>query len=278
MITNIGPAHLDTFGSLEGVRRGKWGLVRYLNANGGHFFTNTADPWIRDQEFHPESTTFFGADESVLDPVPNSVRGQFVSADPNLELRYYPQHDMDPVPIRSRLFGAYNFDNVMAAIAVGRHFKIPLEEIIKAIEQFQAVENRSQTVNWGGNTYIFDSGSVNPASLNAALENFGRTSTSKKIVVLADMLRLGGYSAAAHREAIHLASRLGFDQVIFVGEWYWRERDPEIGIYFRHTPGLRNWWSRQSFQGATILVKGAIRFKLVDVLGLSEIIKREREK
>jgi UDP-N-acetylmuramoyl-tripeptide--D-alanyl-D-alanine ligase len=174
--------------------------------------------------------------------------------------------------LQTRLVGGYNLDNVLGAVAVGRHFGIEPVDINAAITAFAPVTNRSQLVSHEGVDYILDSGSVNPTSLEAALRNFGALEADGKVLVLGSMLRLGESSDQAHREAIALARSIRPDSAVFVGEGYWRVRDRAFGYYFRDTPALRRWWRAGDYLGMTVLVKGASRYHLENVLGLEKLM------
>ena len=261
VLTRVGIGHLNTYGSIENIRKGKWELPDYLFENGGHFFQNLDDEWIRKQPVPAGSRTTYGTRPEA------EVRGEFTAADPFLRLRWFPP-GRAPLEIRTQLFGRYNTENVLAAIAVGTHFGVEPEAIAGAIEACPPADNRSQLVRKGSNTFILDSGSVTPTSLEAALSNFGRLEADGKIAVLADMLRLAGQTAESHREAIRHVRSLGLEQAVFVGENYWNVRDEKAGLFFRNTPALRRWWQEQRLEAKTILVKGAIRFRLRDVLGV----------
>ena len=264
ILTNVGVAHLGTYGSVEGIRRGKWELVDYLQANKGIFYANMLDPWIREQDLPPEQTIRFGQSDSSSLP---DVSGRILSADPCLRLVWEPP-EAEPIEIQTQLVGAYNFDNVMAAIAVGLQFGLAPMQIAKAIESCPALNNRSQWIERAGNQFILDSGSVNPSSLNAALTNFAQLTASPKMLILADLLRLGGQTQQAHQDAIATARRTGVERAVFIGPNYWQARDATFGTYFRSVPAFRRWWRRQRLTGHTILVKGAIRFNLAQIIGL----------
>jgi UDP-N-acetylmuramoyl-tripeptide--D-alanyl-D-alanine ligase len=266
LLTNIGVAHLVTYGSVDGIRRGKWELVDYLLANGGHFFANNNDTWIREQVLPADQTTTFGS--QALEPNPEVI-GEFLSADPLLRLSWTPP-GAEPLEIQTRLVGAYNFENVMAAIAVGQHFGVELAQIVAAIEACEPADNRSQWIQQGGNQFVLDSGSVNPSSLAASMTNFEQIRSSSKMVVLADMMRLGSQTHAAHREAIAHAKQMNLIQAVFVGPHYWRARDPDFGQYFRSTTIFERWWRQQTFSDRLVLVKGAMRFGLVELMGFGQ--------
>jgi len=157
-ITNFGKAHLEGFGSLEGVVQGKTELYVHLKRREKTVFVNTNDPQQVEQSKGINAVAFGGASSTY--PI------EFVTADPFVELKF------DTLEINSQLIGAYNFNNIAAAIAIGKHFKVSNEDIQEAIEQYIPTNNRSQILEKGTNKIILDAYNANPSSMKVALENF----------------------------------------------------------------------------------------------------------
>lgn len=203
LLTNVGRAHLEGFGGVEGVRRGKGELYDYLAANGGRAFVRRDD----------ETLVRMAAE-----------RG-------NLAVEFYDSAIADGV--EHRLEGAFNRLNVAAAMAVGRYFGVDEERIRDAVAAYRPDNNRSQRQRTGRNTLVVDCYNANPSSMQASLTNFlAEASADGKIAVLGDMLELGAWSGAEHRAAIRQALAGDVEQLWLVGAEFaaaWRAMDAADG-------------------------------------------------
>lgn len=220
LITNVGKAHLLGFGSFEGVMKTKGELYDYLRRTADKVFINADNPYLckmaseRNLQSDPERPY------SLL--IPYGVEYQhariLTASEEHPFLRIViPTDDGREVPVNTELVGTYNADNVMAAIAVGGHFGVSLEDAAKAVEAYHPSNNRSQMTKTESNLLIVDAYNANPTSMAAALDNFASVSADRKAALLGDMLELGTESVEEHIGVVRKALGIGLDEVCFVG-------------------------------------------------------------
>ncbi|MCG8883449.1 UDP-N-acetylmuramoyl-tripeptide--D-alanyl-D-alanine ligase [Tenacibaculum finnmarkense] len=198
-ITNFGSAHLEGFGSLEGVIKSKSELYDFLIKNNKNIFVNPEDV-IQVAKTKDANTVLF--EKSI----------GFIKANPFVELSFAS------LEIQSNLIGTYNFSNISAAITIGDYFKISKEKIKAAIEKYTSSNNRSQVIKTQNNSIILDAYNANPTSMKVALESFNSLEAKHKTVILGDMFELGNYSKTAHQTIVDLTLSFNFDKAFFVGE------------------------------------------------------------
>ncbi|WP_291867138.1 UDP-N-acetylmuramoyl-tripeptide--D-alanyl-D-alanine ligase [Maribacter sp.] len=209
-ITNFGKAHLEGFGSLEGVIQGKSELYEYLTANKKHLFLNADDPiqkskldnYIQKFGFSQEQKEYYNI--------------ELLSANPFVSIK------VEDTIIESQLIGKYNFTNCCAAIVMGKYFSIPLSLIKEAIESYIPENNRSQIIEKQGNKIILDAYNANPTSMKAALESFSSLKEDTKILFLGDMFELGNTANEEHQSIADLAKKLQFNSVFLIGENFYK--------------------------------------------------------
>lgn len=205
-ITNFGKAHIEGFGSEEGVIKGKSELYDFLIKNDKHVFMN-ADDAIQLQKLGGYIKKYgFSTNQKEFYKIAFSGANPFVKV------------TVEDNSIESQLVGSYNFTNCAAAILMGKYFNVPLEKIKEAIEGYSPSNNRSQIITRNGRQIILDAYNANPTSMKAALENFSQMEGNHKIAFLGDMFELGSIGAAEHQNIADLATKLKFDEVILVGE------------------------------------------------------------
>ena len=201
LITNIGKAHLEGFGGIEGVMRGKGELLDFLVASGGTAF------WLNDSDRLKTMVESRPGLRAISYSAPEAI-----GTEPFVEARW------DGLPVRTRLVGDYNRSNIAAAIAVGLYFGIGRAEIVSAIESYDPDNNRSQKRQTAFNTLISDCYNANPSSMQAALDNFLREADPRpKAVVLGDMGELGPYAAVEHRTVVERLEQGGIEEAYLVG-------------------------------------------------------------
>ncbi len=209
-ITNFGKAHLEGFGSLEGVVKGKTELYDFLRKNNKNIFINGNDPKQIEKSENIKRITF-GNPESDFDI-------HLLDAHNRVMLEF------EGTKIFSNLVGAYNFVNLSAAIAIGAYFKIPTEKIKAGIESYIPTNNRSQLLKKDTNTILMDAYNANPTSMMAALENFKQAEGENKILYLGDMFELGTEAAAEHQNIVGFLSENAFGKVYLVGENFFKTK------------------------------------------------------
>lgn len=247
-ITNFGKAHLEGFGGVEGVIKGKSELYDFIRANHKMVFVNPADP-IQMTKTSDISRVLFDLE-----------RIQYVGVNPFIQL------SLDGQNIQTQLMGNYNFPNIAAAITMGLHFGVPTDAISKAIEGYVPQNNRSQIVKTAHNTLFLDAYNANPSSMKVALENFAALSATHKTVILGDMFELGEDSAHEHQAIADLAASLHFETIFLVGKNFHGVSTSHLS--FEDFESLKIHLSKHPFQNKTILIKGSRGMRLERVVEL----------
>ena len=268
LITNVGKAHLLGFGSFEGVKATKGELYDYLRRTSDKVFLNVDNPHLcsmaSERNLHsdperPDSLVLpYGLEYQGAQVLPSSAEH------PYLRIRLAGGR-----VVETNLVGAYNADNVMAALAVGEHFGVPLEEGVKAIEAYVPSNNRSQMTRTEHNTLIIDAYNANPTSMAAALENFSNVEADCKVALLGDMLELGEESEKEHVSVIRSAASRGFAKVCFVGREFMTASSQasfDQAHFFETSDALAGWLAANPLEGATILIKGSRGTKMEKVI------------
>jgi len=227
LITNVGKAHLEGFGGVEGVKKGKGELYDYLatpppppeggafERRGGVTFINSDDQTLLDMAAARKlgNVVYYGT--NTIDDL---VSGQLVENSPLLTLEYTNNKTGQSYTVKTQLTGAYNLHNILAAIAIGTYFNIPAAQINAGIEGYQPKNNRSQIVKTESNTLICDYYNANPSSMFVAIENIGKLHAPRKVLILGDMFEMGPESAAEHASVIQKALDTPVDERIFIGK------------------------------------------------------------
>ena len=251
-ITNFGKAHLEGFGGVEGVIKGKSELYNYLIKNNKTIFINY------DDEIQVEKSK--GTDIISFSEGKNATHQiTFLKADPFVKI------NTEDTQINSQLIGTYNAKNIAAAICIGKYFKIPVKAIKEAIESYQPTNNRSQIINQNSNQIILDAYNANPTSMKAALENLEAIPTKNKIAILGDMFEVGNTSAEEHQIIIDLLEKLEFSNMMVCGKNFYQTSTQEVSK-FENFEDLKNYIQRNNFEDATILIKGSRGMALERIL------------
>lgn len=210
-ITNFGKAHLEGFGGVEGVIKGKSEMYAYLRNNHKTVFVNLNDPIQVEKTLNINSFTF-GLN------TPANVTIQSIKANPFVEVQ------INNIKISSHLIGLYNSNNINAALAIGINFGVPLIDIKKAIEDFVPQNNRSQMLTMNSNEIILDAYNANPSSMVVALENFFQLENQNKIAILGDMFELGEESQSEHKSIVDLVVNKNSLKTFFIGNDFYENR------------------------------------------------------
>ncbi len=219
-ITNFGKAHLEGFGGVEGVIKGKSEMYNFLEFNNKIAFVNLDDSIQEERSRNIERISFSQIDEKA------SVFIQKVDANPFVSIQF------NNITIHSHLIGLYNANNINAAITIGNHFEISENQIKEAIESYVPENNRSQLITKGTNEIILDAYNANPSSMKVALENFIQLSNENKVVIIGDMFELGKDSLIEHKEII--ISLLTQDNLscYFIGDDFYSNKVNKKNFYF----------------------------------------------
>lgn len=253
IVTNIGKAHLEGFGSFEGVIRAKSELYEHLRTFGGSAWVNGDDRLLLELSAGISRRTYGSSSRC-------DCRGKIVTSLPFLEISWL--HDGMEMKINTKLFGDYNFSNIMAAICAADQLGVSQEKISEAIAGYVPSNNRSQVVETGRNTLILDAYNANPSSMKAALEQFSRLKSEKKMVIAGDMLELGPSGPDEHRTLLEFIAGLGIDKVILVGPVLSGLNTNERFISFEDAGKALKWILEQGIEGFTILLKGSRKIGL----------------
>ena len=211
LITNVGLAHLQGFGSLEGVIRTKGELFDFLRATECRtIFLNADNTYLKNIADGLNAVTYGQGEQAVL-------RGKLIACDPYLRFQWRrgegTWHEVD-----TQLIGSYNLDNALCAAAVGCYFGVEQEDVSAALAEYVPRNNRSQLTKTEYNVLVVDAYNANPTSMRAALDNFARMEVPRKMAILGDMKELGEATAAAHQEVVDQINALGIGDVWLVGE------------------------------------------------------------
>lgn len=213
VITNVGMAHLEGFGSFEGVVRTKSELYADLRQRGGYIFLHGEDDILRHQAVGLPAVTYGLADNH------NAIEGEVVACDPCLRFRWRKAGgDWHCVP--TQLIGSYNIYNALCAISAGVHFGVPEADICAALAEYCPTNNRSELLRTAHNTLIVDAYNANLTSMTAALSNFGVMENTDKLAILGEMRELGDYSADAHLEVLRHLLAIDCKEAWLVGQGY----------------------------------------------------------
>ena len=258
IITNVGRAHLEGFGSFEGVIQTKGELYDYIRRSKGKIFIKKENEYLQSIAKGIEQITYGNGDDAF-------ASGQVVSCDPFLVFNWKQQGKLHTV--ETHMIGSYNLDNVLAAVAVGRFFKIPAERISRAIAAYEPTNNRSQFKKTENNELIIDAYNANPSSMKVALDNFITMPVQPKAIILGDMRELGPTSDELHAEVVEQIKKGQFDKVFLCGEHFskvGKEFSP-----FATTEAMVEELRKQPLKGYHILIKGSHSMgleKLADIL------------
>ena len=248
VITNIGKAHLEGFGGMEGVKKGKGELYDFLRENGGTAFVLSDDAFLREMSEGIENIVTYGGREATL-----------IQGEPFLKLQ------AGGLIIHTQIVGTYNFPNVLAALAIGKYFKVEDSFIKKAIEAYIPGNSRSQLIEKDGNTIILDAYNANPSSMRAAIENFARKPAKNKVLMLGAMAELGRESLKEHEEIVDLIKTYRWKDVILVGGDFLNTPSPYKT--FKNAAEAAEWFAGQRFENTHFLVKGSRSQQMEKVLG-----------
>ena len=247
-ITNFGKAHLEGFGGIEGVIKGKSELYDFLRKTKGKTFLNTDDLKQVEKAEGIESIHF------------NKKQISLIDSDPFISVAF------EKVPINSNLIGLYNYTNIAAAVCIGNYFKVLTEQIKFGIENYTPSNNRSQIISKGTYLIILDAYNANPSSMTVALENFSKTQGKYKVVILGDMFELGKESATEHQQIANLAESYPFDTVLLIGKAFSTTRVKNALLYDTFEAFKA---SNYKFpENSTFLIKGSRGMALERILDL----------
>ena len=258
LITNIGKAHLEGFGGVEGIKKGKGELYDFLeNHKGTAFINKDSNTLTRMAEQRNLTAKIYYGENSD-----NDVSGELISNQPYLEVKWR-QNSKENHQVLSQLTGIYNFENILAAISIGLNFRLSPDEINNGIKNYQPQNNRSQITKTGKNTVVCDFYNANPSSMLVAIENINQLKADKKVLILGDMYELGEETELEHLNMITKALSYSFDEVIFIGDYFYKQKQEfKKALFFSSTNQTIDYLKEKNIRDALVLVKGSRGMKL----------------
>lgn len=257
LITNVGMAHLQGFGSLEGVIRAKGELYDYLRTTEQRtVFLNIDNIYLKEIVDGLTAVTY----GQTAKP---EVCGEIIACDPYLRFRWR-KHEEVWHEVTTQLIGSYNVDNALCAIAVGFYFGVPEDAVSEALAGYVPQNNRSQLTRTNRNTLVVDAYNANPTSMRAALDNFARMDMPRKMAILGDMKELGEATAVAHQEVVDRLESCGFDEVWLVGEAF--AQTIHTQRTFSDVEAVKIALQETMLEGCCILIKGSNSMKLASLV------------
>ena len=254
-ITNFGKAHLEGFGSIEGVIKGKTELYRHIEKRNKKVFVNANDQIQMDKTTDLQRFTF-GNKSSNLDI-------ELIEANPFVMVKY------NNIQIKSNLIGSYNFSNIAAAIAIGHYFKVDIGNIKTGIENYFPENNRSQILSKNSNKIILDAYNANPTSMQAALDNFSGLKEDNKIVVLGDMFELGKDAAVEHQIVSDVVAKMQLSKAYLIGENFYKTKVQTEGVHtFKSFDDFKQHFTNNKISDTLFLIKASRGMALERVVEL----------
>lgn len=263
LITNIGKAHLEGFGGFQGVIKTKRELYDFLEQTHGTIFYNSDNQLLREiVDTLGTKKISYGAQTGEY------CRGNIVGSGPFLsaQIECTTNEGMEQLDIQTHLVGGYNFENLLAAVSIGKYFNVPADKIKEAIFNYQPSNNRSQMTKTSKNKLLLDCYNANPSSTEAAIINFAQFEDNNKLTILGDMLELGDEAEAEHKKMLTRLSSMHNIKVLLVGEQYKKAAESFGYNAFSSAEELKNWLSINPITDHLILIKGSRGIKLEQVI------------
>ena len=265
LITNIGKAHLEGFGSFSGVIQAKTELYKYIESKQGTIFFNADNNLLVDQLSQIKCKKVdYGTSEN------NSCKGRQLDSDQFLKFEVIlkcPSGEEFKKNIQSNLVGAYNLENALAATCIGNYFGVSVNDIAEAINDYLPSNNRSQLLQTVNNQLVIDYYNANPSSMEVAIRNFHKLKQTldKKVIILGEMLELGNYSSEEHSKLLELLIKLEFKNVLLVGKEF-NVTSSKGFTLFKDSLELSMYLKRNKIVNSQILIKGSRGVKLEKAL------------
>jgi UDP-N-acetylmuramoyl-tripeptide--D-alanyl-D-alanine ligase len=255
LITNIGPVHIEGFGGIEGVMKGKGELYDYLTQQGGQVFVNSTDQRLLQMSQRLKQSIYY--------PQANDdYTCSLVQADPFLI--YQDRHEKT---IKTQLLGKHQFNNIATALCVGYYLGVEEEAANQAIRNYQPLPNRCQLIHRGNNTILLDAYNANPEAMKAAIQTLQSLPFPHKILILGDMNELGEDAASFHEELVLLTTQYNYQAVLLHGPHMKTAQIHNLqAVYFKQKEDLVAYIKQANFQNAAILIKGSRSLQLESLL------------
>jgi len=254
IITNCGKAHLEGFGGIEGVRKGKGELYDHIRANNGTLFLMKDYDYLVEMSKGISNIITYGTTGAMITGITDSSKEM---------LEVHMLSGTGIKKIQTQLVGEYNLPNVLVAVAVGKYFNVPDEKIKAALENYSPSNSRSQLVEIDGNKIILDAYNANPTSMKAAIENIAKMN-GDKVLMLGGMMEMGEESLKEHQALVDLINMYDWKEVVLVGGDFIKVNNPFTT--FATSTEAGKWLKEKHFTNTTILVKGSRSMQMEKVL------------
>lgn len=257
IITNSGKAHLEGFGGIEGVRKGKGELYDFIRQHNGTIFAFNDYDYLHDMSKGISNIIWYGTQKG-------DVTGVVKQSEPFLNISITNGVSVDEID--THLVGDYNLPNILCAVAVGKFFNVPDEKIKASIENYIPSNSRSQLIEKGTNKIILDAYNANPSSMKAAIENFANLHADNKVLMLGGMMELGEESIEEHKTIVSLLEHYRWKDVVLVGGDF-----SKVSHHYHFFPNAleaKQWLQQQNFEHSYLLVKGSRSMQMEKVLDI----------
>ena len=250
MITNIGKAHLEGFGSLEGVKQTKGELYDFIATQGKEILVNKNENTLVEMSEKVAQKSFYGDAFPLVELTPFIV---------------FESHNKEK--INTKLIGAYNHQNILSALAVANFFKIDTNKAVKAIADYTPSNNRSQIIQKGNTTIILDAYNANPSSMSSALLSFEKLNKDKKLMLLGEMLEIGEESEQEHHNLLEKATAINPSDILVIGKEFIPLKNSFPNVkFFDEKTSLKEYLKETTFDVDVILIKGSRGNKLEEIV------------
>ena len=246
LIGNCGKAHLEGFGGIEGVRKGKGELYDYIKKTNGTIFINTDYDYLNEMSIGITNQISYGTHNAAY-------TGEVLHDEHFLEVKITTPASIGN--IKTHLAGNYNLPNILSAVCIGKHFDVADEDIKQALETYIPSNSRSQIMQHGSNTILLDAYNANPSSMKVAIENFAAMDGKNKIVILGGMMELGYESLQEHQGIVDLLLKYDWNKIVLTGKDY--KNLPESILHFTTSDETAAWFKQANITDSFILVKGS---------------------
>ncbi len=262
LITNIGKAHLEGFGGIEGVIKGKGEMYSHLKNFNGKVFLHNDDPTLVNMIGNYDQIIKYGSSEDCL------ITGKLLPMNEQNTLAFEWQSlsDSQTHPVTTNLTGTYNLPNLLAAICIGHHFGVPAAGINESLQSFQPDNNRSQIVKGKTNTLIVDCYNANPTSMAFAIQSFQKLNAANRVYILGDMMELGEDSEMEHKQVLKLMESNTSDKIYYVGKFFSDAGSGINGKYFTTSAELQKYLVKHPIFNSAVLLKGSRKIKLEELI------------
>jgi UDP-N-acetylmuramoyl-tripeptide--D-alanyl-D-alanine ligase len=258
LITNVGKAHLEGFGSFEGVKKTKGELYRFIDLHGGNIFLNTTNNHLIEMAQGQKAIGYRTTKEGT------GLEAEQISCSPMLIFKVkFPKGWLY---IKTNLVGGYNLENALAAVCIGQHFDVDPQNICKALEDYTPANNRSQYTKTQFNQILMDAYNANPTSMSAALDSFESYESPLKAVILGDMFELGDVAHEEHQKIANKLSSMKLSLILLAGKEFSKCQFGNNILVFEESSALKAYLENLKPKGYLILVKGSRGMKLEQVV------------